>query len=403
MKITLQEKLNRYKRTISQQALDPSKIKKIGLTSAAAMAAIVSAPVELSSQVVCGNQGTPTRTIGPCTGDLDPLNGYNCARFDFDGDGINELQIYYYNFSGIYPAASMYIDPIQGTEKWEVYLGAYVSFPQYAVANNNAYDTHYADKIHFVPLSSGAGYGFIAFDADAWPWNNGIDAHPNTGQLICCWDSALPTMWGGNDGLVLADITINAYSDVTDCIAPLPVKLSKFEARATPNSIMLEWSTESEINNSGFEIERSVDGVKFTDITFVEGNNDSQRKNSYVYEDKTAIKGQEYYYRLKQIDFDGKTEYSDVRFATVASDEFEFSIAPNPAQDNVVVDLIGYQDEDVLIEIYTISGSLVLSENRRVGEDTSMSLDISDLSGAMYFIKITDSNVSKYKKLLVSK
>ena len=403
MKVTLQEKLDRYKRTISQQALDPSKIKKIGLTSAAAMAAIVSAPVELSSQVVCGNQGTPTRTIGPCTGDLDPLNGYNCARFDFDGDGINELQIYYYNFSGIYPAASMYIDPIQGTEKWEVYLGAYVSFPQYAVANYNAYDTHYADKIHFVPLSSGAGYGFIAFDADAWPWNNGIDAHPNTGQIICCWDSALPTMWGGNDGLDLNDIVINAVSDVTDCALPLPVKLSKFEASAQANSIMLDWSTESEINNSGFEIQRSTDGVKFTDIAFVEGNENSQRNIDYTYEDRSVVKGMEYYYRLKQIDFDGKVEYSDVRFATVASDEFSFTIAPNPAIDNVTIDLIGNEALTMTMEIYTMSGELVMNKEYDVAETGTIFLATQDMVGGMYFVKLTSDNVSKYQKLLVSK
>ena len=387
---------------ISQQSIDPKAIKKIGLTSAAAMAAIVSAPVELSSQVVCGNQGTPTRTVGDCNGDMAPLALYDCARFDFDGDGIDELQIYYYNFTG-YPNAYAYLDPI-GVNLFTVKMASYVSFPQSPTENTTAYSTHSQDKLYLVPLSSGSGYGFIALDADAWPWLNGIDAHPTTGQPICCSNSALPIMWGGNDGLDINDLVINAASDVTDCIAPLPVKLSKFEVSAQSNSIMLSWSTESEVNNSGFEIQRSTDGVKYIDIAFIEGNENSQRTNDYAYEDMTVIKGTEYYYRLKQIDFDGKVEYSDVRFATVASDEFSFRMAPNPAQDVVNIDLSGNLNASTLdVEIYTMSGELVMNKKYEVSEVSAISIATNDMIDGMYFVKLTNDNTSKYQKLLVSK
>lgn len=406
MKQNLQTKLERYTKSISQQSIDPSKIKKLGLTSVAAMAAMVTVPVELNSQVVCGNQGAPTRTTLPCVDDLGGFGYTNyCAQFDFDGDGIDELQVRYYNYAGLYPMASMYVDPLT-TQFWTVELSTYfgyANFPEYPTLRTDAYFPEVGDKLHIFPLSGGPGYGFIAFDGDAHPWMDGLP-HPTTGQPICCYNSALPYMWGANSGMDLNDLVINAVSDVTDCIAPLPIILSKFEAKAKANSIALEWSTESEINNSGFAIERSTDGKEFIEIAFVNSQGESTKTVNYSFDDDGIKQGRPYYYRLRQIDYDGRFELSEIITAKIESDDLSFSLSPNPAYNFINVAFDVKPDEEVKASIYSINGveiKSILPTSHGVGGD--MQIDLSGVTDGIYFLKIVIGTRVSYKKFVVQR
>jgi len=89
----------------------------------------------------------------------------------------------------------------------------------------------------------------------------------------------------------------------------LPVELSNFKANRKEQSIQLLWETQSEINNQGFEIQRSTNNA-WHKIDFINGNGNSTHRNSYSSIDKSPIEGINYY-RLKQLDFDGKFEYSE--------------------------------------------------------------------------------------------
>ena len=119
----------------------------------------------------------------------------------------------------------------------------------------------------------------------------------------------------------------------------LPVDLIHFDVHATANHHAdLHWATASEINNSHFEIERSYDGKTFESVGEVAGNGNSQHQIVYSYLDEgISLMENTVFYRLKQVDFDGTSEYSDIR--VVSFDEMgtgiHLSAYPNPMNDEL--------------------------------------------------------------------
>jgi len=110
--------------------------------------------------------------------------------------------------------------------------------------------------------------------------------------------------------------------------AALPVELTEFTAKANKVAVDLMWETASEIDNDFFVIERSSDARRFEAIGKVEGSGSTASISNYSFIDKNPLKGNNYY-RLKQTDFDGAYEYSDIR--NVNFDGEELQIYPNPS------------------------------------------------------------------------
>ncbi len=103
---------------------------------------------------------------------------------------------------------------------------------------------------------------------------------------------------------------------INESLAYIPVELSSFNSSVSNNSVLLTWTTSSELNNYGFEIERKVMKVNspsdnWERIGFVKGNGTTNEKNSYSFIDKPISSGT-YCYRLKQIDFNSNANYSDI-------------------------------------------------------------------------------------------
>ena len=128
-------------------------------------------------------------------------------------------------------------------------------------------------------------------------------------------------------------------------IRPLPVTFGKFGINTMPIGVQLEWSTSQEINNKGFEVQRSADGFKsFEIVGFVEGAGRSSMPESYTFID-TKVGIGELYYRLKQIDFNGEFSFSEIKYIndkgsrTVANG----TIFPNPTHGEVTVVLDGLE------------------------------------------------------------
>ncbi|MBD3750054.1 MAG: T9SS type A sorting domain-containing protein [Sphingobacteriales bacterium] len=142
-------------------------------------------------------------------------------------------------------------------------------------------------------------------------------------------------------------------------ITTLPVKLSKFTAKADGNFASLYWETQSEINNDKFLIEKSLDGKEFMSIGEVDGKGNSTTINTYTFRDKSPAAGANYY-RLKQIDFDGKFDYSDVRAVNFNFDNVQVLVYPNPA--NEVINLSGMDTSSYEVSIYNTIGELLFKE-----------------------------------------
>lgn len=135
----------------------------------------------------------------------------------------------------------------------------------------------------------------------------------------------------------------------------IPVELTTFTGTVTEqNDVLLAWTTASEINNAGFDVERSKNGETFEKIGFVEGNDNSITRQSYHFIDERASTGT-WYYRLKQIDHDGQFEYSNVvsiRIETATSTSV--SLYPNPTLGSLTI-----AEGQGMITIYNLNGQPV--------------------------------------------
>ena len=182
-----------------------------------------------------------------------------------------------------------------------------------------------------------------------------------------------------------------AYIDhiqiTVDYSAPLPIELVDFNSQIiSNNTVSLNWTTATEINNDHFEIERSSSMSDFISIGEVKGAGNSVLEQQYSFKDNSPLTGMNYY-RLKQIDFDGKFSYSPVIAVKTTSTIHEVQLFPNPCSSAFT--LIG---DDILnhdISIFNITGSVVKSISYYDGS----TIDISTLVKGTYFVFIhSDSN-----------
>jgi hypothetical protein len=193
------------------------------------------------------------------------------------------------------------------------------------------------------------------------------------------WPSGGNTVTVARRGVV----SINAVD------APLPVKYTQFTADRNNDNIKLNWSTASEVNNNGFEIERSSNGTDFEKIGFVKGVGNSSRLNKYSFTDKNNSFA---YYRLKQVDFDGKYEFSKV--LTVKSNESSVELSPNPFNDNLV---INSNTTIINAEIVDITGRVKMFE---VVNSNTAKLNTSGLDNGVYFIRINNGEKVITKRII---
>ena len=184
--------------------------------------------------------------------------------------------------------------------------------------------------------------------------------------------------------------TCDIFFWVTMNGAPLSIKFSKhFDARIIRNHAELTWSSLGEINNAGFEIERSADGIEFVKIGWVNEHGNSNEEIEYTFVDKDPLLGKNYY-RLRQVDYDGRFEYSKI--VSLQMEVNDLSIFPNPASD--LIQISGVK-EDFIYIISDINGHII-----RYGITTEKSLMISDLSVGIYLLKIQRNGKTIYHKLM---
>ena len=172
------------------------------------------------------------------------------------------------------------------------------------------------------------------------------------------------------------------------CDDPLPIELSLFEATGGDDGIIVvSWSTASELNNQGFEVQRSTDGKTWNSLTFIAGNGTTSLQQDYLFEDRRPIPGINYY-RLKQIDFDGAINYTDVRSVEVNSEDLSnsFQVYPNPAINGQFTVYTPFSfNTKTELQLYTLSGQLIAS-GKIVDFETNFSFP--NLSNGLYLVKV---------------
>ncbi|CAG0959136.1 hypothetical protein FLAV_00602 [Flavobacteriales bacterium] len=142
---------------------------------------------------------------------------------------------------------------------------------------------------------------------------------------------------------------------------PLPISLVSFTADLKETAVLLNWITASEQNNNYFTIERSNNAIVWEQIGIVKGAGNSSTTLNYSFLDKNPLSGISYY-RLKQTDFDGKSDISDI--VSVSNFNIELvSVFPNPANDNITFLLISKEDMTCTINIFNALGQVVENYN----------------------------------------
>ena len=144
-------------------------------------------------------------------------------------------------------------------------------------------------------------------------------------------------------------------------ISAIPVELTSFVVNTDRNNVSLKWSTATETNNSGFQIERKANGTnEWTKVKFINGRGTTTERNNYSFVDQGLNVGK-YSYRLKQIDLDGTYEYSPIVEADVnAPNEYTlYQNYPNPFNPATTIEYSIPEKADVTISVYTAIGELV--------------------------------------------
>lgn len=226
-----------------------------------------------------------------------------------------------------------------------------------------------------------------------------------------------------NDGLTNGDvrafaITNNGYvfvgtfgSGVFRSDQPIPVELTAFSANVTGASVQLSWSTATEVNNLGFEIQRSLidknNSGQWTKIAFVPGHGNSTEIQNYSYVDNNIAPGN-YNYRLKIVDLDGTYQYSSIVNSVVTAPA-EYSLEqnfPNPFNPSTRIKFNIAKDGFVTLKVYDVLGNEVatlVNENRPAGVyevEFNTSKDL-NLSSGLYIYRLSSGEFVQTRKMLL--
>jgi Secretion system C-terminal sorting domain/Right handed beta helix region len=147
----------------------------------------------------------------------------------------------------------------------------------------------------------------------------------------------------------------------TDIVNPLPVELTEFRGEAAgPGKARLYWNTAQEKNNRGFDVERALNGQTWETVGFVAGHGSSTTAHSYSFTDASGLTGV-VYYRLRQIDTDGSSQYSSVVAVQLSTSKGELSLYPNPTSNELTVQLPTAPSGPVTVQVLDAVGRVVWS------------------------------------------
>ena len=178
--------------------------------------------------------------------------------------------------------------------------------------------------------------------------------------------------------------------------AVVPVKLSAFTIQKSGKTSQLDWTTEQEVNSRHFIVQRSADGRTWIDIATVNAAGNSSIRKEYRQYDNAPLNGVNYY-RLKQVDIDGKFEFSVVK-TLVFNSAYNILIAPNPAKDFINVFTTRSNSGLISIQLTDVSGKVL--KTIRSAENLTK-INIEGIAKGIYFIKVTDDKTVTTQRVII--
>lgn len=187
----------------------------------------------------------------------------------------------------------------------------------------------------------------------------------------------------------------------------VPVELTSFSASVTGSSVELIWTTATEVNNKGFEIEKNYAG-DWTTVAFVDGKGTTSEVNNYNFTDEVVNYEGTLEYRLRQIDFDGTVSYSETISVEVTSIPSEFNLAqnyPNPFNPTTNITFAIPENGNVKLSVYNMLGEeiAVLLNGYREAGNYEVTFNANELNSGIYLYKIEAGNFVNIKKMILVK
>ncbi len=200
--------------------------------------------------------------------------------------------------------------------------------------------------------------------------------------------------WSTNNGVSYSNSSYLNSFQLNGMV--LPVELTIFKAEKKSASVLLIWQTASEENNKGFDIQRSADGKKWDSIGWIEGHGTSLEQQKYQYLDGSVRSGQIYYYRLKQMDFDGVFEYSKViAIEPGSTDEENVRFYPLPVKDQLVVEFTTSNEDELQIILSDLTGRSLITQQVRASVGINQYyLEMNNLPPGTYFARLYSSRTN---------
>lgn len=250
-------------------------------------------------------------------------------------------------------------------------------------------------------------------DTVRWQWAAGF--HTSTSTAVpagaATWDQ---TMSSAADNFDYIPSVTGAYNYLCTphapgmagtftVSAPLSVTMDQLKGELNPGShVLLSWNTYTEDNNKLFEVQRSTDGRTFkvtgTELSKAKGGN-SSTPIAYSHTDKEQL-GARAFYRLRQVDNDGKSSYSNVFFiARQGANDLVLHVHPNPTSTQVMIHIAGKIGDKAELQLLDLSGKVLDAVTPSKDNTEMASFDLSKLAAGTYLIRYTDVNQTVTEKV----
>ena len=181
----------------------------------------------------------------------------------------------------------------------------------------------------------------------------------------------------------------------------LPVNITAFNVSTNKNSVLLTWVTATEKNNSHFDVERSADGKIYSKVATVQGSGTTSLTHTYQAYDDKPLSGISYY-RIKQVDVDGKYQISDVKTVNMALQNYVLKVFPNPSHGDVTFSLNNYNGKAVTATLNNASGKTVHQEIMQINGADSYKLNLQNkLAAGIYFLQLKGDGISENIKVVI--
>jgi len=237
-------------------------------------------------------------------------------------------------------------------------------------------------------LPPNGGWGDWLFGPDV------INTAANTLQISIANDYG-GTTWMGGDYLPVWTLV--------DESNPLPIELIRFAGNCADGQVEITWTTASETNNDFFTVQRSIDGINFEDVTIVDGAGNSSSIINYSAVDYNPYGGTSYY-RLKQTDFDGTSQYSDVVAVSCGTATTDFNLVNAYDQGNGTMAVVFNAGDNELytVTLYDIIGKQITeTTGKAYSGQNQINIAVGDLARGIYMVNLKNEFKSFGRRVML--